>query len=249
MTLGAVHLTVADLDRSLAFYTSALGLTASREAGRAVLTAGGPELLVLHEEPGARPSHGYSGLFHFALLLPERRDLARWLAHAIGTHVPLTGMSDHFVSEAIYLDDPDGHGIEIYWDRPRSVWEGQVAQRMTTLPLDRAGLLAEAGPEPFTVLAPGTVMGHVHLRVADVPAAIAFYRAELGLELMASFGKQAAFLAADGYHHHIGANIWESAGAGQPPPGYAGLRHFTMHVPGGEARDLQDPSGNKLQLR
>ena len=132
--MGAVHLSVADLERSVAFYESALGLGVTARSGDTVTL--GTDLLVLTEVPGAVPADGYAGLFHFALLVPERADLARWLVHAARSEVPLTGLSDHFVSEAIYLDDPDGHGIEVYWDRPRSLWEGQVAQRLTTGPLD-----------------------------------------------------------------------------------------------------------------
>src|SRR6185312_9800435 len=139
---------------------------------------------------------GYSGLYHFALLVPERTDLARWLAHAARDRVPLVGLSDHFVSEALYLSDPDGHGIEIYWDRPREVWEGQVAERMTTLALDVDSLLGELEDprsEPFDGLPAGTVMGHIHLKVADIPSTREFYRDALGFGLMAQLGAQAAF--------------------------------------------------------
>ena len=145
--VGAVDLTVADLDRSVDYYTLAVGLELlAREDGVARLGAGGEELLVLHEEPGAQPVRGHTGLFHFALLVPSREDLARWLVHAAGARVPLSGMSDHLVSEAIYLRDPDFHGIEIYRDRPREEWprtaEGEIA--MMTAPLDLQNLLAEA---------------------------------------------------------------------------------------------------------
>ena len=227
---------------------------------------------MLSEEPGARPSHGHTGLYHFALLVPERQGLARWLAHAARDRVPLTGLSDHFVSEAIYLSDPDDHGIEIYWDRPREVWEGLVAQRMTTLPLDVDSLLAEVdGPDTsaFDGLPDGTTMGHVHLKVASIPETIAFYRDVLGFGLMAKLGPYAGFLSAGGYHHHLGANTWESAGAGPPPVGSAALRHATIVLPdaderlrvlarisdaGVESQDvagdalIRDPSGNGLLL-
>jgi catechol 2,3-dioxygenase len=264
-TLGAVHLTVADLPRSLDYYRTVVGLEVLADGdGRASLGAGGKELLVLAEEPGARPAHGYTGLYHFALLLPERADLARWLAHASRDRVPLTGLSDHFVSEAIYLSDPDFHGIEIYWDRPRDVWEGQVAARMTTVPLDVQSLLGELddpATEPFDGLPAGAVMGHVHLKVASIPETIAFYRDGLGLALMAEFGDQAAFLAAGGYHHHLGANTWESAGASKAPPGTAALRQATIALPdeperdrvldrlGAEGATVVDPSGNELVLQ
>jgi len=272
-TVGAVHLTVSDLERSLAYYRSAIGLDVrGRENGRASLGAGDQELLVLVEEPGARPSHGYTGLFHFALLVPERLELARWLAHAGRDGVQLTGLSDHYVSEAIYVSDPDGHGIEIYADRPREVWAGEVAARMTTLPLDVPNLLGELddpATAAFDGLPSGTRMGHVHLKVASIPEAVAFYRDILGFALTAQLGAQAAFLAAGGYHHHVGANTWQSAGASPPPPGSAALRHATIVLPDEAERDrvverlaesghpptldgpdprVADPSGNALLL-
>jgi catechol 2,3-dioxygenase len=272
-TVGTVQLTVSDLGRSVDYYENAIGLNVQERAGdRALLGAGGEALLDLLEQPGARPARGYCGLYHFALLLPQRADLARWLAHAARDRVALVGMADHYVSEAIYLNDPDGHGIEIYWDRPRELWEGKVAERMTTLPLDTSSLFGELpdpANEPFERLPGGTVMGHVHLCVADIPQTIAFYRDVLGFALMASLGGQAAFLSAGGYHHRLGANTWESAGAGQPPQGSAALRRATIVLPSELERDLlvariadigyeplpldggvliHDPSGNPIAL-
>jgi catechol 2,3-dioxygenase len=268
-TMGAVELTVSDLDASLAYYRAAIGLQVlERAGGRASVGANSHTLLVLVEEPGARPAHGYTGLYHFALLVPERVALARWLAHAARERVALTGLSDHFVSEAIYLRDPDGHGIEIYCDRPREVWEGRVGQRMTTMPLDvddLLGTLDDPEAEPFDGLPGGTVMGHVHLKVSGIPETVAFYRDALGFGLMAQLGLQAAFLAAGGYHHHLGANTWESAGAPAPPPGTAALRRATIVLPDESERDrtvarlesrgfevedstVRDPSGNALLL-
>jgi catechol 2,3-dioxygenase len=271
--MGDVHLTVGDLERSVDYYRRAIGLDVlATDDGRAVLGVGGRELLVFVELPGAKPAYGYTGLYHFALLLPERTDLARWLAHAGRGSVPLVGLSDHFVSEAIYLSDPDGHGIEIYWDRPREVWEGQVFERMTTLPLDVGSLLGELSDpesEPFDQLPDGTVMGHVHLKVASIPDTVAFYRDVLGFDLMAQLGEQAAFLSVGGYHHHVGANTWESAGASPPPEGLAALRHATIVLSDAAERDgvvkrlvqaghapeqsddgprVRDPSGNELVL-
>ena len=272
-TVGAVHLTVAELDRSIDYYRQAIGLDVLQRAdGGASLGAGPTELLALEELPGARPADGYSGLYHFALLVPTRADLARWLAHAIRDRVPLTGLSDHVVSEAIYLRDPDHHGIEIYADRPRELWEGDVANRITTIPLDTDDLLGELDDprsEPFDGLASGTVMGHVHLRVASIPETVAFYRDVVGFGVTAMLGNQAAFLSAGGYHHHLGGNIWESAGAPAAPPGTATLRHWTIVLPSAEERDrtaariaaagqepqdtpsgpqFRDPSGNAVVL-
>jgi catechol 2,3-dioxygenase len=272
-TLGAVHLTVSDLARSLDYYRSEIGL-AVREDGGGEASLGTPERELLHlvEQQGARPADGHTGLYHFALLVPERRDLASWLAHAARDRVGMTGMSDHFVSEALYLRDPDHHGIEIYWDRPRELWEGQVFERMTTLPLDVDAILGELddpASAPFDGLPGGTIMGHVHLRVAAVDDTVRFYRDTLGFALMAQLGPMAAFLSAGGYHHHLGANTWESAGAAPAPEGSATLRHATIVLPDAAERDrvvnrlagagidaadvdgdalVRDPSGNALAL-
>ena len=239
--MGPVSLTVADLERSLAYYGDSVGLAVrERGGGRASLGTGDRELLVLVEEPGAQPARRSTGLFHFALLLPGRAHLARWLAHAGRDRVPLAGLSDHFVSEAIYLTDPDGHGIEIYSDRPREVWEGRVMTRMTTEPLDVASLLSELDDPQnagFDGLPAGTRMGHVHLQVASVEDALGFYRDVLGFELMAELFGSAVFLAAGGYHHHVGANTWQSLGASPPPPGSAALRHATIVLPDTAERD------------
>jgi len=239
--VGAVHLSVSDLGRSVAYYRDLVGLQLLEEQpGLARLGAGSRELLRLVELPGASPDLPSTGLYHFALLVPERADLARWLLHAARDRVPLAGLSDHFVSEALYLNDPDGHGIEIYWDRPRALWEGQVASRMTTVPLDVDSLIEEL-PDPdaerFEGLPTGTAMGHVHLKVSNVDTTVAFYRDVLGFGLMAQLGASAAFLGAGGYHHHIGANTWQSRGAGPPPPGSAALRRATIVIPEATERD------------
>jgi catechol 2,3-dioxygenase len=247
MRRGAVHLTVADLDRSLRYYEQQVGLLVqARENGTARLGAGGEDLLVLTEQPGARSAEGYSGIFHFALLVPTRDDLGRWLAHAAADRVPLSGLSDHFVSEAIYLRDPDHHGIEIYADRPRELWEGKVWEGMTTLPLDTDDLLRGIEPAGYDGLPAGTTMGHVHLCVADVEASVEFYRS-LGFDLMAVYGDQAAFLATDGYHHHLGVNTWQSKGEPYAPADRARLTRVTV-LGASEERELADPSGIPLAL-
>ena len=245
MRMGAVHLTVADLDRSVAYYERAIGLRVNeRENGTAQLGVGGEDLLVLTEQPGAQSAEGYSGLFHFALLLPERADLGRWLKHAARDHVELTGLSDHRVSEALYLRDPDYHGIEIYADRPRATWEGKVAQLMTTIPLDTNDLVRGLDDEPFQGLPEGTTMGHVHFCVADIRSTVEFWLGQ-GFELMAELRAQAAFLASNGYHHHVGANTWQSQGAPYAPADRARLIGATVHgAP--EERVVRDPSGIPL---
>lgn len=253
-TMGPVSLTVSDLPRSLNYYETVIGLrTLENDGDRATLGTGERTLLELVAQPGARDALGHTGLFHFALLVPCRADLARWLAHAIRDRVALTGLSDHAVSEALYLRDPDGHGIEIYADRPRAQWEGRVRELMTTVRLDAESLLgelSEAATEPFEGLADGTIMGHVHLRVRDAAEATSFYRDVLGFAVMAEIAGSAAFYAAGGYHHHMAANTWESRGATPPPPDAAGLRHATILVPDGPAEPerVQDPSGNTLLI-
>ena len=232
--MGPVELSVSDLDRSLDYWLNVVGLRVlERDDGRASLGADS-EVVRFVEEQGAKPVEGHTGLYHVALLLPDRASLARWLAHAARDRIQLEGLSDHAVSEAIYLRDPDRHGIEIYADRPRELWEGRVFEQMTTMSLDVDGLLGELddpASEPFEGLPDGTTVGHVHLRVADVPSTVEFYRDVLGMGLMAQLGPMAAFLSAGGYHHHIGGNTWESRGAQPAPPGSATLRHATIVVP------------------
>ena len=259
--MGRVDLSVSDLGRSLDYYTNAIGLSVlSQSGGEATLGAGSEELLRLVEEPGARPATGFSGLFHFALLVPERAALARWLSHSVRERVQLVGASDHTVSEALYLRDPDRHGIEIYADRPRGQWEGRVAELMGTAPLDLEGLLRmlPAGDGELGGLPDGTRVGHVHLCVADVDDSVGFYGDRLGLDLVAQLGPQAAFLSAGGYHHHLAVNTWESRGAPAAPEGTARLLDFTFVLPDAESAtaagervggaEVKDPSGNTLLI-
>jgi catechol 2,3-dioxygenase len=235
MQMGRVALSVADLARSIDFYMQVPGLQVRERAGEtAVLGARERDLLVLHAQPGARRARGVTGLYHFALLVPSRRELARTLRHLAATGYPLTGFADHAVSEAIYLSDPDGHGIEIYRDRPRAEWEYPNGRlKLTTDPLDLDSLLGEldGAEEAWRGLHPATRMGHVHLHVAHIPAAEQFYVDRLGFELMARYGSGASFVAAGGYHHHLGLNTW--AGVGAPPPGpeMARLLWYEMQLP------------------
>jgi catechol 2,3-dioxygenase len=269
--MGPVELSVSDLERTLDYWQGVVGLRVlARDNGRASLGADS-ELVRFVEEPGAGSARGFAGLFHVALLVPTRRDLARWLAHAGQDRVALEGLSDHAVSEAIYLRDPDEHGIEIYADRPRERWEGRVREVMTTVPLDVDSLLAEldASPtaeasSPRAELPDGTVVGHTHLCVSDVDDTVHFFRDELGFEVMAQLGPMAAFLAAGGYHHHIGANTWESRDRPKAPAGTARLLEATILVPDDEELErvagrlevdvedgvitVEDPSGNPLLI-
>jgi catechol 2,3-dioxygenase len=238
--VGPVSLRVTDLDRARDFYSDALGLvTLSEQDGVARMGAGDRPLVELDaNESAASPSPPRAtGLFHLALLFPSRAELGRTVQRVLDTGVGLTGASDHLVSEAVYLNDPDGNGIEIYRDRPREQWPppppGQ-AVAMDTIPLDLGGLMADAA-SPNGAADPETVMGHVHLKVSDLDQSVAFYRDALGLDLMAQLGPQAAFLSAGGYHHHVGLNVWHSRGAGPPPPGAAGLSWFALELPSREA--------------
>jgi catechol 2,3-dioxygenase len=238
--VGLASLTVADLDRSVAFYSDALGFAVLQQNGpAAILGVAGAPLLLLTEHPGARPRPVYAtGLYHFAILVPSRVDLGRSLRHVLDLGYPMPGQADHLVSEALYLSDPDGNGIEIYCDRPRETWtwaHGQV--RIATDPLDIRGLLAEAErhDEPWTGLRAGTRLGHIHLQVGDIAQAEVFYCDHLGFDVMARM-PSALFVSAGGYHHHIGLNTWHSRGASPAPAGTAGLRFFTLDLPNEEAR-------------
>lgn len=236
---GSAHLLVTDLQRALRFYTDVLGFTLSAQSDEtALLTAGGDSaaLLRLSVLPNGRPKPPHTtGLYHVAILVPSRLDLARTLRRLVEMEYPLQGASDHLVSEALYLADPDGNGLEIYRDRPRTDWryapDGQVA--MDTLRLDLRALLEEglADSRPWSGMAPGTRIGHVHLQIADLDAAVAFYQDVLGFDLMVHYGHSAAFLSAGGYHHHIGLNTWAGVGAPPPPPDAVGLRIFDIVLP------------------
>jgi catechol 2,3-dioxygenase len=240
-TLGPVVLTVADLSRSLDFYRDRLGFKLHRQQdGTAALGAGGADLLVLVEQPGAQRTPRTTGLYHFAVLVPSRLALAHSLRRLIETETPVQGFADHLVSEAIYLPDPDGNGIEIYRDRPRDQWprvNGQL--QMATHPIDLNGILGEltGRDKQWIGLHPDTVIGHMHLHVRNVDEAERFYHEVLGFDKIMRYGPSAAFLSAGGYHHHIGLNTWAGVGAPPPPPESVGLRWFTIQLPDPAARD------------
>ena len=275
-SMGTVRLIVADPSRSTRFYEEVLGLTpAEGEDGTVVLSADGGRVLVeLHGDSSApaldprRP-----GLFHLAILVPDRVQLAMALARIAQAGWPISGASDHLVSEALYLNDPDGNGIEIYRDRRRDEWPKEDgALQMATLPLDLQNLMGELSPDSeVQPLAPGgTTMGHVHLQVSDLSEAEAFYAGVLGFDVMVRRYPGALFVSAGGYHHHLGLNTWNSAGAPPGEPGAVGLRSYEILLPSSEELEkvadrvraagieltpaddgflAQDPFGNGVLLR
>jgi catechol 2,3-dioxygenase len=253
--LGSVHLTVTDLDRTVGFMQDAIGLRLHRrEDPEAAMGAGGEDVVVFHEDPGARPPGRTAGLFHYALLFPSRVELARALQRLAATRTPITGASDHGVSEAIYLDDPDGNGIELYRDRPREEWPPprRAGERvgMFTAPLDLDDVLAVVhGQDAVRHAEEGLRLGHMHLHVSRLEEAIGWYVDELGLEEMTRY-PGAGFVAWDGYHHHLGINVWRGRGVPPAPEDAIGLHHWVVHADdaGAEPRLLRDPSGNAVLL-
>jgi len=233
--LGPVRLQVADLERSIGYYQRVLGLRATaRDEASATLAAQSDEttLVELKELPGATPvpRRGRLGLYHFALLFPDRASLGRLVAH-LGALGEYAGSADHLVSEALYLTDPDGLGIEVYADRPRSSWQMQGRSlAMAIDPLDLEDLVRAAGAQPWTGAPPGTRMGHVHLHVGDLESASAFYHAGLGFDRIVLSIPGALFMSAGGYHHHLGTNTW-AAGAPPVTAGDARLLEWTITLP------------------
>jgi catechol 2,3-dioxygenase len=242
---GPVTLRVADLGTEAAFYEQTVGLELSdSSSNRAVLGAGAEPLVVLDAVPGAPPRpRGTSGLFHLAIVVPDRVELARSLARIAEERWPLAGASDHLVSEALYLSDPEGNGIEIYRDRPKERWPHEDGElRMATLPLDLDSVMSELGgaEEGSNGAAPGTRIGHVHLNVSDLGEAEDFYADTLGLDVTVRGYPGALFLSAGGYHHHVGVNTWQSEGGPPPPAGSRGLESFALLVPDDELAGLRD---------
>ena len=252
---GAISLAVADLARSLDYYQRRIGMELFENDGqRAAVGTGGRRLLELEERPGAERDPAAADLFHFALLLPSRAALGGQLARLIATDTPLTGASDHWVSEALYLRDPDGHGIELYADRPREIWYEDGRLRMGTTALDLEDLL-EAGRDGDgrSGLPPGTVIGHIHLETFDLPRSKGFYVDRLGLAVTTE-RPGATFMSVGGYHHHLAANTWgrktRPAPAGDD---HIGMLWYEMELP--ERGDLAslaeglgqtDPAGDEL---
>lgn len=273
--VGAVRLQVADLARSLDWYQRVLGFRVLAETGtRATLGTDGTAapLIELNQKAGARPAprRGRLGLFHYAILLPDRPSLGRFLAHLVNTASPL-GASNHLVSEALYLHDPDGLGIEVYSDRPRAEWQRRGPEiAMATDPLDTRAVIGSGGGVEWTGMPPGTTIGHLHLHVGDLEQAAEFYHLGLGLDVMAWNYPGALFLAAGGYHHHLGVNVWAGDDAVPAGPDDARLLEWELVLPpandieasanamttaghslrrDGEGWSIADPWGTNLRVR
>jgi catechol 2,3-dioxygenase len=271
--MGPATLKVANLARSVDFYNRILGLAVLEQGQKsATLGVDGAPLLRLEAVEGGQRQPDFStGLYHLAIRLPSRVELGRVLLNLARSQYPVSGFSDHLVSEAIYLNDPDGNGLELYRDRPRAEWpykNGMI--QMATDPLDVEGIMGSVpDPEaPFEGMPAGTDIGHVHLRAGDIPAAEKFYHDVLGFDIVARM-PSALFVSAGGYHHHLGLNTWQSRNAPRPPANSVGLGDYTIFVPGAAARDeiaarleaaslstqrdgeallVDDPWGNRIRI-
>ncbi|KQL54417.1 glyoxalase [Heyndrickxia shackletonii] len=230
-----VNLKVQNIERSLAFYKDIIGFKVlDQTATTAKLSADGKTVLISLEQPeNVIPKQPRTtGLYHFALLLPTRADLGKILLHFIQIGYPLQGASDHLVSEALYLADPDGNGIEIYTDRPSSTWDWKNNEViMSTEPLDAQSLLEEAQGQSWKALPSGTVMGHIHLHVSELKKTEEFYTKGLGFAVVSRYGNQALFISTGKYHHHIGLNTWNGIGAPEPLANSVGLVSYTLKFP------------------
>jgi len=271
--IGMVSLKVADLDAQIEFYRQVIGLSVlDEENGRVVLGAGERALVELIAQPDGQKLNHATGLYHLAIRVPNRADLGAWLVHYSELDGPYwQGASDHEVSEALYLSDPEGNGIEIYTDRPKSEWtflEGGGI-RLVTEPLDLPSLVNAAHNQAWEGMPDGTDLGHIHLQVSDIAESNAFYTGLLGFDLKLAFYDSALFIAAGDYHHHIGLNTWQSKGAPAPPSDALGLEEFEiLCVDAGEIESVRqslaaadypfqtengnltvaDPSGNRMRL-
>lgn len=274
--IGMVKLKVRDMERVRSFYEDILGFKVLHEDEVNVRFGVEAErvLVWLQSDPQAPlRERGTVGLYHFAILMPARRELARVLQRLLEKSYPLQGAADHYVSEAVYLADPEGNGIEVYADRPRDEWYSQSGElRMGTVALDVDDLLSSLtdGGGATIGLPPGTRIGHIHLHVPDLEEAIRFYGDIIGFDLMLRYGPSAGFLSAGGYHHHIGVNTWAGEGAPEPAAGSTGLLEYSILIPeavdldrietravasGLEVRredhtlELKDPSGSRVVIR
>ncbi|HEX2234396.1 MAG TPA: VOC family protein [Thermoleophilaceae bacterium] len=247
----SVELRARDLGVSERFYTEAIGLERVQDEPLGLGAGGRPLVILRQAEAAVPPPPRATGLFHMAIRFRDRAALAGALRRLARNRVPLSGASDHGVSEALYLADPDSNGIELYRDRPRDDWprdpDGGIG--MFTAALDIRSLLEEPSPNGEGPVEPETDMGHVHLKVSDLERSVDFYRERLGLDLKARYGREAAFMAAGDYHHHVGLNTWQSLGGGPPPQGSPGLERYTIALPSRDGpEELSDPDGVTIRV-
>lgn len=253
ISVSRVGLKAKDADKLAAYYRAVVGLNElSRDGSVITLGAGNRPLLDIEADPAARPDDPRSaGLFHTAFLLAERADLGRWIRHAIDQRIPVDGASDHLVSEALYLTDPEGNGIEIYADRPRENWNWTGPHvEMATIGLNVPDVLASVSADnaEWKGAPENSVIGHVHLRVGDPKEAEAWWHKEFGFDTVALYGGQAVFLSSGGYHHHIGANSWQSPHAGKRDAGRTGLSWVEMRSANAKANETrEDPWGTVIR--
>jgi catechol 2,3-dioxygenase len=241
LRIGMIGLVARDLDLLTDYYRDLLGLTVHERSDRlSRLGVGDVTLIEIEHRPNAKPDDpATAGIYHTAFLMPTRQDHARWILHIARSRVPISGASDHGVSEAFYLDDPEGNGVEVYNDRPPERWQrenGLVV--MQTKQLDIEAILREVDPATadYPSAPEGLRIGHIHLRVGDVGKAEEFYRGAVGLDLTRRRGG-ATFMSSGGYHHHVGANVWHSAGAGRRDDDRAGLSWFAVETADAAAYD------------
>ncbi|WP_430788821.1 VOC family protein [Virgibacillus flavescens] len=268
--INHIHLKVANLERSLNFYQNILGFRViEQQPHLAILTAGGskPLLTIEQIESSVPLNKGKTGLFHIAFLLPERADLAKMLRHFMHKGYPVHGASDHIVSEALYISDPDGNGVEIYTDRDPEEWNWNGDEvEMSTFPMDANALMREVAVQGWQGMPVGTIIGHIHLQVADLSEVESFYTKGFGFQVVNHFGNQALFLSSANYHHHIGLNTWNSLNGSVPGKEEVGLKSYTISVPANERIEIVsrlqglnvpvdldgeeymviDPSGNRI---
>jgi len=253
ISVSRIGLKAKDAEKLAAYYRAVVGLEElSRSGSNITLGAGSRALLEIENDPGARPDDPRSaGLFHTAFLLPSRADLGRWIKHAIANNIAVDGASDHLVSEALYLTDPEGNGIEIYADRPHESWKWNGSQvEMATAALDIPGIVASvpAGAEDWKSAPANSIIGHVHLRVGKPVEAEDWWNSEFGFDTVAKYGGSAVFLSSGGYHHHIGANSWQSPGAGKRDAGLTGLTWVEMRSATAKADETRtDPWGTVIR--
>jgi catechol 2,3-dioxygenase len=249
----SVTLKVSDLQRAITFYEKIIGFqTLTQDDKKAALSADGKTAFVLLEELDEfeKKATRTTGLYHFAILVPTREDLGVILKHLVTSGYPLQGASDHNVSEAIYLADPDGNGIEIYRDREPKTWEWDSnLVKMDTFQMDAEGVLAAAGNTEWNGLPSGTILGHIHLHVADLDKTVQFYVEALGFEIVQKYGSQAYFISTGNYHHHIGLNIWNGIGAPAPKENNIGLKYYDVKLPDKKSRDQIIDRLNKMGIK